>query len=339
MHTRFLDLWQQLNTAMPFATKGIWLIHTDEPLLCQWLIAACRPHWQAHGQLYKRYELLNSNSWQDVLHELNSLSLFDEHTALVVTGKHKPDQKTLNELKRFAQDTHDGTLNTHLLWCLPKQDKKSLASKTFKTLEEQGLIIDGVIHHETERAAILHAQAGHLNLFLDDTAWQMLLSYTEHNLLSAYQTLWRLSYLHPNQVISTEQLTDTLADGAQFDIFNLSDSLLQGNLAKSLKIIHHLQHTDTATSLILWLLNKELDIIRYLQAGKTTQELNIWQSKASLYHHAAKRTQTVSTSWERQLYQLDQAIKGVSAHNVWHLITQLVVSLCSDPNSPHLPIK
>ena len=74
------------------AVAGLWLAHGDEPLLSQWLIDAMRPHWRAQNYAIKRIELISVKSWQEVLSELGSQSLFDDASALIVTGNHKPDK-------------------------------------------------------------------------------------------------------------------------------------------------------------------------------------------------------------------------------------------------------
>ena len=37
--------------------SGLWFLHSDEPLMIQWLIDACRPIWQANHQVMKRIDL------------------------------------------------------------------------------------------------------------------------------------------------------------------------------------------------------------------------------------------------------------------------------------------
>ena len=99
MQQRFLPLYEQLRGADPASSQpiqGFWLIHSDEPLISQWLIDACRPIWQAHEQTIKRIELTSAKSWTNVIAELDSLSLFGDASAIIVSGNHKPDKDTLD---------------------------------------------------------------------------------------------------------------------------------------------------------------------------------------------------------------------------------------------------
>ena len=161
MQTRLLPLLHNLaqNTT---PCCGLWLMHTDEPLLADWLIDACRPIWANNNQIIKRLELSSPKSWYDAVNELSGLSLFDEHTALIVTGKHKPDTKDktlMANLDQFAKDVVDGHSLNHLIWYLPKQDKKSLATKAIQFFNQSGLIIDGNIYDERQRGDFLSLKA------------------------------------------------------------------------------------------------------------------------------------------------------------------------------------
>lgn len=325
MQQRFLSTFDDLKHKHRTPVQGIWVIHTDEVLLHQWLADACRPHWQDNNQLVVRMELTSPKSWLDVLAKLNDLPLFGDNVAVIVSGNHKPDAKTIDKLARFADDVSAGYSANHLLWCLSRQDKKSLATKALKLFDNKGLLIDGNIN-EAIRKEVLAVKAHELGLTLTDDAWQMLLSHTEHNLLSAYQCLWRTSFLYTQ--VGIEELSVSLVDGMDFTVFHLSDNILTANINKSLTILNHLKHTDTAPSIVLWALAKDARLILQIQAGKHPSELGIWQSKSFGYEQMAYRTRGVSDAWLPMIYEADRAIKGVGTSDVWQLMTDLVVSMC-----------
>lgn len=332
MQQRFLPLFKQLLTAQnaPPIT-GFWLVHSDEPLMISWLIDACRPIWRANEQTIKRIELSSSKSWSEVVTELDSLSLFGDTSAIIISGNHKPkaDKEGLANimatLERIAQSTPH-----HLIWYLPKQDKKSLATKAVKLFDTHGLIIDANIYNEQMRHDVLQVQAKQLGITLTPDAWQLLLSHTENNLLTAHQNLWRLSLLYPNnaQPIDLAMLNTCLVDGAEFSVFDLSEQLLMANATKALNILQHLQDVGTAPSIILWALNKDARLILRLQSGKSAGDLGIWQSKIQSYTQTAHRTHGMSGNWLRWIYEIDCAIKGIYDADVWLMMRQLCLSMC-----------
>lgn len=341
------------------AVAGLWLAHGDEPLLSQWLIDALRPHWRAQNYAIKRIELVSVKSWQEVLSELVSQSLFDDASALIVTGNHKPDKAVIAELERFAIDAQTGAHSHSLLWLTPKQDKRAQTSKWFAPFAQYGHIIDCNLYNEQQRQQLLQIQAQQFGLTLSQEAWQLLMSHTEHHLLSAYQTLWRLSYLFAPQLMansssnspsssdshsvnldnnSSQPLTNVALDindlqaalvsDAQFSVFDLSDAMLAGNSAQVAKIIFQLKATDEPTTLVLWAIGKDMRQIMQLMDGQDPQALGIWRSKQSLYQQACRRYSKAQTAtWPALLYKCDQAIKGLVRQPAWELLLQAALEL------------
>lgn len=332
------------------AVAGLWLAHGDEPLLSQWLIDAMRPHWRAQNYAIKRIELISVKSWQEVLSELGSQSLFDDASALIVTGNHKPDKAVIAELTRFAQDARTGAHSHSLLWLTPKQDKRSQSSKWFAPFAQYGHVIDCNLYNEQQRQQLLQIQAQQFGLKLSQDAWQLLMSHTEHHLLSAYQTLWRLFYLFAPQLVGnsddsrqeTSALTQpttnvaldikdlqaALVSDAHFSVFDLSDAMLAGNSAQVAKIMFQLKATDEPTTLVLWAISKDMRQIMQLMDGQDPQALGIWRSKQGLYQQACRRQSKAQTAeWPALLYRCDQAIKGLIRQPAWELLLQAALEL------------
>ncbi|WP_201603960.1 DNA polymerase III subunit delta [Psychrobacter immobilis] len=332
------------------AVAGLWLAHGDEPLLSQWLIDALRPHWRAQNYAIKRIELISVKSWQEVLSELGSQSLFDDASALIVTGNHKPDKAVITELERFAVEAQTGTHSHSLLWLTPKQDKRAQSSKWFTPFAQYGHIIDCNLYNEQQRQQLLQIQAQQFGLRLSQEAWQLLMSHTEHHLLSAYQTLWRLSYLFapqlvaknieasqqadhstqlPNNVaLDIKDLQAALVSDAQFSVFDLSDAMLAGNSTQVAKIMFQLKATDEPTTLVLWAISKDMRQIMQLMDGQDPQALGIWRSKQGLYQQACRRqSKTQTAEWPVLLYKCDQAIKGLVRQPAWELLLQAALEL------------
>ncbi len=349
MQDTFIQAYPKLQQSS-VAVAGLWLAHGDEALLSQWLIDALRPHWRAQNYAIKRIELISVKSWQEVLSELGSQSLFDDASALIVTGNHKPDKAVIEELERFAQDAQTGSHSHSLLWLTPKQDKRAQSSKWFAPFTQYGHVIDCNLYNEQQRQQLLQIQAQQFGLKLSQDAWQLLMSHTEHHLLSAYQTLWRLSYLFAPQLVGDnddsfqegskltqstssvaldiKDLQAALVSDAQFSVFDLSDAMLAGNSMQVAKIIFQLKATDEPTTLVLWAISKDMRQIMQLMDGQDPQALGIWRSKQGLYQQACRRQSKIQTAeWPALLYRCDQAIKGLIRQPAWELLLQAALEL------------
>ena len=323
MQERYLTFYKK-QLAHPAPVMGLWLIHGDEELLHTWLIELIKPTLSAQGQRIKRMELSSVKAWQEVLVELQSQSLFDDAVALIITGKHKPDESYQQALIALTQSTDtDTTSSNTLIWLLPKQDKKAQTTKLFKRFAEHGTVIDAELYDERMRRDVLLIKAEALGVHLDQEAWQMLFDHTEGNLVSAYQTLQRLSLLFDpsftQPLIDTKALSQALVSDSQYNVFNLSDALLQGDVNTGLKILHELKKSDTAPSVVLWAFAKDIHTLSALQAGKSPESLGVWRSKVALYHNALRRISLTSDKQSNLhrlsalLFETDKAIKGLQS--------------------------
>ncbi|WP_434354099.1 DNA polymerase III subunit delta [Psychrobacter sp. HD31] len=341
MNQPFLSVYSRIMTnPKQQSATGLWLAHGNEPLMSQWLVDALRPIWLAQGQSVTRIELVSAKTWQEVLAELNSLSLFDPANAIIVTGNHKPDKETQAQLIEFASQAQQGQNDNHLLWITPKQDKRALSAKWAQAFNQLGLIIDCNLYNEQQRQDILQGHANHFGLQLNSEAWQLLMSHTQNHLLSAYQSLWRLSYLFSPQItasssnqamveINAEQMQNGLVSESSYSVFDLSDAMLAGNAPQVVKIIDALKHTDEPTTLVLWSVSQEMRRIQQLMDGKDPQSIGIWRSKQRLYQSAVNRHNFQSTqNWSALLLKCDQSIKGIIKQPAWELLLQLSLAVC-----------
>lgn len=338
MQDTFLNAYPRLQSQQAqcdISVAGLWLAHGDEPLLNQWLLDALRGIWQTQRYSVTRVDLISAKTWQEVLSEMSSLSLFDDATAVIVTGNHKPDKAITAELERLGQEAQSGSNTNSLLWITPKLDKRAQKAKWFTPFASFGHVIDCNLYQEQQRQQLLQIQARQFGLQLSSEAWQLLMSHTEHHLLSAYQTLWRLSYLFAPKLaeeqslaLAVDDLQAALVSDAQFSVFDLSDAMLAGNSAQVVKIIDQLRATDEPTPLVLWTIAKDMRLVAQLMDGQDPNSIGIWRSKQSLYQSACRRQSKAEVAqWPDLLYRCDQAIKGVIRQPAWELLLQAALLL------------
>lgn len=333
MSQPFLTAFESVSKTQQ--NTGFWLAHGDEPLLQQWLSDTLSAQWRQLGLNCQRIDLISTKSWYDVLNQLNSLSLFESTNAVIVTGNHKPDKEIITQLidMVMAAEKQQNNANTNnLLWLTDKLDKRSLSSKWIAPFMQYGQVIECRIYNEQQRQQILAHQAQRFGLQLTSQAWSRLLEQTQNNLLEAYQTLWRLSFLwlgdNPTQPLTAEQLQEGLVSHSQFNVYDLSEAILAGNIQQVVKIIHTLKYTKEPESLVLWVLAKDVRLLQQLASGKPIQSLGIWQSKQRAYTSALQRNAAINIqNWSELLYRCDQAIKGVIQQPAWEIILQLALTM------------
>ncbi|WP_338559781.1 DNA polymerase III subunit delta [Acinetobacter sp. KS-LM10] len=307
--------------------RGAWILHGQEPLLEQNLIDAFRENWTQHQIERERYDINNVGDWKNVFNALNSLSLFSQNLAIEVHGNIKPDANTLKLLKNYIQHNEHNLL----VIIMPKQDSGSLKSAFFQVVEANGVVVALTANYAQDRQRILALEADKLGIQLDQNAWQWLEAHHEHNLLAAKNSLMRVADTFPEQQhIQIEHLDECLQDQSRYSTFDLSDAMIQGNLAQSIKTFQYLMESGEPYSLILWTISKEMRLLMQLfEQPQNALQLGIWKNKVSVYQQALRRLNPQQfLTWPQLLLRVDAAIKGKSKENPQHLIQQCIAELC-----------
>ena len=307
--------------------RGAWVLHGQEPLLEQNLIDAFRQSWQKQDIERQRYDISSVSDWKNVFNALNSLSLFSTQLAVEVHGNIKPDASSLKLLKSYLQQDS----NNLLLVVMPKQDASSLKSSFFQTVEANGVCVALTANYPRDRQQILAVEAQKLGIQLANDAWQWLEQHHEHNLLAAKNSLMRVRDTFPDlEQIQIEHLYACLQDQSRYTTYDLSDALLAGNLAQSIKIFQYLTASGEPMSLILWSISKEMRLLMQLfEQPQNALQLGIWKNKVSVYQQALRRLNpNCFLHWPALLLRIDAAIKGMSKENPEHLVLQAIAELC-----------
>lgn len=322
MKLDYLQALKRVNEA-----RGAWVLHGQEPLLEQNLVDAFRSSWQSREVERQRYDISTASDWKNVFNALNSLSLFSSQLAIEVHGNIKPDASGLKLLKNYLQQDSDNLL----LVVMPKQDSSSLKSSFFQTIDANGVNVSLVANYPKDRQQILGIEAEKLGIKLANDAWQWLEQHHEHNLLAAKNSLMRVADTFAEvDIIQIDHLYACLQDQSRYSTYDLSDALLNGNLAQSIKIFQYLIASGEPMSLILWSISKEMRLLMQLfEQPQNALQIGIWKTKVSLYQQALRRLSPQRfLSWPQLLIRIDAAIKGMSRENPEHLILQAIAEMC-----------
>jgi len=320
-----LDYLQALKRVSD--ARGAWVLHGQEPLLEQNLMDAFRTSWQQREVERQRYDVSSVSDWKNVFNALNSLSLFSTQLAVEVHGNIKPDASGIKLLKSYLQQDSDNLL----LIIMPKQDSSSLKSSFFQVMDANGVNVSLTANYPRDRQQILSVEAEKLGIKLANDAWVWLEQHHEHNLLAAKNSLMRVSDTFAEiDVIQVDHLYACLQDQSRYNTYDLSDALLNGNLAQSIKIFQYLIASGEPLSLILWSISKEMRLLMQLfEQPQNALQIGIWKTKVSLYQQALRRLSPQTfLAWPALLLRIDASIKGLGHENPEHLVQQAIASMC-----------
>ena len=103
------------------------------------------------------------------------------------------------------------------------------------------------------------------NISISEEQIDLIIEKTQGNLVSSYQELKMIKTLNNNSE------SNFISENSNFDIFNLSNSILKGDLEESLKILEHLKLQRGSEALIIWGLFREIERISFLKEDSTSK--------------------------------------------------------------------
>ncbi|GAB4222867.1 MAG: DNA polymerase III subunit delta [Francisella sp.] len=324
MELNYFDILQKQD----ISAYRFFIITGDEPLQKYNSIEKITNQFKKNG-----YEIichdLNENNIEILYHEADSLSLFSVDK-FIHFNFDKPPQKKLQQalVDKLINDND----NVYLL-VFSGMKKQNLDSKWFQSLEQKAIHIK-IFQPNLENATkIINHEAKQLGLILTPEAIQLLALKTEGNLIAAKQIIKLLSNQN-TQNFDENSIRPFLYDHANFDVFDLSDTIISQNKDKALKILNNLLNENDKAPLILWAIKKDLRILYQLNSTpisnhhKIFKDNNIWSSKQKFYISLANKIDIQKISQAlKKCFDTDLCIKGAKKGNVKLKLNEIVFDI------------
>ncbi len=326
----------QLNDHLSKTLLPIYLFCGDEILLIKDAVSAVVKSASARGFTEKVTITADSNTdiSKHIYQGSHSISLFAEKKIIILNLSHiKLNATNGKQLEEYAQNPEP---NTVLIIYSNKLDARVEKSAWFKLINKNGVYIPVWPLQTNQLPTWIIQRAKNSNLNITYEAAVFLASQTEGNLLAADQEIEKLSLLKPNATFDIKEISATVTDDSKFDIFNLVDCSLAGNLSQTFKILHNLKFEGTEPTLILWAISRELrtllEIKQQQSAGTPIYSLfkqfRIWEKRQPAVNAALSRhSQKAFTLLLLSCANLDKIIKGASIGNFWDDCENLLLGI------------
>ncbi|MBT8518963.1 DNA polymerase III subunit delta [Polynucleobacter paneuropaeus] len=321
------------SLAAASAFHPLYVFSGDEPLLMMESIDLLRSKARQLGYTEREVMLQERGfDWSALLNAGQTMSLFGDRRWIelrIPTGK--PGRDGADALKQFSvqiasQSNADGP-ETIFCIVLPRLDMKTKSSAWFSSLDEAGMAvqIDSLDrgHLPSWIAGRLQKQGQSIQSGpAGQRALEFIAEQVEGNLIAAHQEIQKLGLLYPAGELSEEQVRSAILKVARYNVFELSEAMLAGDLPRVNRMLDGLKGEGEPLVLILWSVTEELRLLSKLKmasdAGESVQQLlranRVWGNKERLYPAALKRVQS---SRLRQAVQiaagLDRQSKGLQA--------------------------
>jgi DNA polymerase-3 subunit delta len=327
---------EQLPQHLKRGLTPLYVVYGDETLLA--LEAADRIRATARAQGYGERDLLIVEAgfkWSELALAGQSQSLFASRKLLelrIPSGK--PGVEGSQALAEFARALPADVLT---LISLPGLDWRAQKAAWFEALAAAGVLVEA---QTVSRKALPGWLAGRLKLqdqSADAETLEFLADRVEGNLLAAYQEVQKLALLCPPGAVSLDQVRDAVVDVARFDVFDLPETLLEGDPLRIARTIEGLKGEGAAPPLVLWQLTEEIrglaKTLAGVRDGKPPQ-LAMREARVFGAPHQALMQRHLDRFRLPQVYAalrhaaaVDRAVKGLARADVWDELLQLALRL------------
>lgn len=332
-----------LDAHLAKSLAPLYVVSSDEHLLAQQALDKIRAKARADG--FVEREILTverSFKWGALLAANQSQSLFGDKKIIdlrIPTGKPGKDgaqalQDFLTQLK-----TNPNPDNVTII-SMPKLDWASQKSVWVTRLQEAAVYLDIPLIERAQLSAWIARGLQQQGQTAERDAIEFIADRVEGNLLAAHQEIQKLGLLYPVGVLSALQIQEAVLNVARYDVFKLSEAILQGDVARLVRMLDGLKGEGEALPLVLWALAEECRTLLKLKIGMQQgrplsvmfKELRIWGGRERLMEPALRRLSLTALQDALQnAAQLDKLVKGLRVSKLpgdaWDAVLQLSLSL------------
>ena len=306
-----------------------YLVSGDEPLLTGEAADAIRARARAGGFTEREVHFLERGSdWNDVRASAGNLSLFGSRRLLELRLPTARPGVAGNNVLLTLLERHDP--DTLLLVLTPRLDRDAQGTQWFKALESRGGWIPVWPVEADKLVGWLRVRCRRLRLEIQNEALELLAERTEGNLLAAHQELEKLRLLAPAGALTLDTVLASVADSARFDVFRLSEAVLEGEADRALRVLAGLRSEGTEQTLVLWALTKALRDLWSAAANPAGARVRGgWQRQSAALDKAVRRAPRLSfRALTLRAARADRMIKGRLQGDAWDEMALLAADIC-----------
>jgi len=337
---------EQLQQHLTRELKPLYTVFGDETLLA--LEAADRIRARARAEGYTERNVLTADSgfkWSELAFTGSSQSLFAARRVLelrVPSGKPGTDGSAA--LQAYCEDPPPDTIT---LVTLPGVEWRAQKAGWFEALDRCGVSVEA---KPVTRKALPEWLAGRLKAQgqeADRETLDFIADRVEGNLLAAHQEVQKLALLFPAGRIGYEQAREAVLDVARYDVFNLGEAVLAGDVLRLARMMDGLKGEGVAPPLVLWALAEEIRTIARVIEGATAgkrppqlwYEAKVWgdtHKQAMQQNYGRFTTEQVEAAITHAA-RADRMAKGLIRGDIWDELLQLGLRFAS--GAPARPAK
>ena len=270
-------------------------------------------------------------NWSEVDNCFKNQSLFGGKQFVEIhIPSSKPGKKGSEAITNLIANLPEDAL---LVVVAGKLEKSTKQAKWVKELLKHATVIDCPKVYLSQFPSWLQNRLTAYDLGIDRDALEMFVALTEGNLIVAKQSIERLLMMEVTGRVTMEDVSQCVADGAHFDLFQLTEAAIMRKPERVHRIFERLKsegmRPEQMLAVLYWeiknLMDASLDIDNGLSVKQAMQKANIWQSKQKIIGpYLASQPKEKIDQLVHQACKVDNVIKGVDLGSPWEEIGLLL---------------
>ena len=247
----------QLSNRLTDALKPIYVIHGEETLTKLEAGDAVRAAARKGGYSEREHFVVEAHfDWSVIKQSSDNLSLFSTLRIVEITiNTAKP---SVDAGAFFAKLANDPPTDMLFIINLPKLDRTATDSSWFAACDRAGITVAAPL---VERDQLPGWIKSRLRLAGFDAAREVIELISERcegNLLAAKQEIEKLALLVRPGKLAIEDVLNAVTDVARYDVSELSEAFLRGDLARYARVLAGLQAEGEQAPRLSWQLSEDV---------------------------------------------------------------------------------
>jgi DNA polymerase-3 subunit delta len=318
----------------------IYLICGDEPLQVLECADAIRQHARQQG--FEERMVLDATGgfdWNSLLNEISMLSLFSTKRLLELRmGSTKPGKEGGGALMQYAENPPADNV---LIITSERLDKQAQQTKWYTALDKAGITIQIRPIDAAQLPAWIQSRVAGQGKQIGIAAATLVADRVEGNLLAAKQEIDKLCLLVTRPEITPDDVLAAVSDSTRFDVFELIETALSANTAKTIRMLDGLRSEGVEPGniygVLMWELRRLCSMAHQVKNGTPLERIftdhRIWDNdrkqaiKITLRQHRTENLRRLL----RFAVQIDRKIKSSDRMIVWDILQAFLLSMAGQP--------
>ncbi len=330
--------YEVLETHLKEKLAPLYVLVGDEYLLIQEAVDLIRLAAHERGVTERQvFTVERGFKWEDLHIADNARSLFGDRKLIELRI---PSSKLGREGTQAIQQYVSGLSPDNVtLITLPQLDWSTRKSLWVSTLQKQAVYVEANPVNVAQLGGWIISRLSRQHQQTDRDAIRFLVERVEGNLLAAWQEIQKLGLLYPEGVLTEEQVRNAVLDVARYNVFQISEAMLERNTARFIRMMEGLKGEGTPLPLLLWVFADEIRMLLYcrqaLDAGISPSEVarinRLRGHRERLVMNALRYLNRRKLMHSlQQISDVDRLVKGLSSkrglNDAWDALTQLGIS-------------